>query len=1546
MALTPEEIALIQEMKARGASLEDVKAELAKGRVISTKQGVTAPPIGRYTGTTAPVTETLSDVGETLKGMIGGAWETGQRITEDWQAREEQGFARTATNIANEFVGGVANVAIAQPFMGALKVIAPESVEKDVANKFMSVAAPIVGSDKVQGWMQGYQWLEQNDPTEFRRVRAELSALQGALDLLGLESVKGASVPVREGISQVTTSGIKAGKEGIQQLLGKAPEVSRPTGAGAILQETAENIPRAFEHLAQKAADARMRVTARREAATPQIEQALKVNVPQRQITLLTSLDDQTAKMVDEAMYAYEGGNRTAVSDMYSNVGTALYQPIENRLNEIGRQIGVAIDNLPNASVDMRPAQQNLLAVLRENGVDVTIYPSGRVAYNYTPESAIIESQRKIVEEALNKVFGTPKLTSRGIYKTDQAIGTLNRQLWNSDIIAPRITVNGQDQLLMTAVRDIFRSPLDDLSPEMRALNREYAMYRGFIEDLDNTLFNTGRELNIKVDPGDAIQNRIRRIFSNAQSAKQYERVYEKLYDLAVQNGYNGPDLKNFAEIDEYLKRLYPESAIAPTSLPGSIRTSLGDVLERFINVGTPNARDQQNAIRALLQRTSTSPDVLPSGTALPEVTAPQPTKGSQSVSSPNSTTLTPEQESKIVRSLTKERGAAGPPSDEWLVTQAKRELVTATGARKAELEAFIASKEKPASAGTQFGGATIFETYPATYTKTNVGVTPSGKTRLSPLHNKGFKLDNFENAQGFANKPKILEDEAGNTFAYLKKPFDKLGKQDKYALSPFGYKDKKIYLTEDGGKTWFEAQPTEKSLMDKIKGAVKQFGEDMKNEDGFAYNPFFKREVEIMSLPKFMEDTMGMEASPKAFYNAAKKYEEYVRGFYKEGQATKKQMDVATRNLKWWEKRYKQGGSVATGVKKGTRDPFMQTKKEVPMKDVSGQKFTIPEGELVTAYVDGKKVTLQFGTQEKVVPMNQYDNLKGQSIREVATPFAPELEGTERVVRGKPINKYRTRAEIDDYANKLQEKYDIPPERALATYKNFVSKEEAKKLEEMMDDFFQDTTEPTKYEQYTLPGGENYTEIIRTAPVGNKRDFSQFKVEEMDYGDGEVRYFAVHPNGRSQAFKTRVEAQKALEKNKETYGEIQDDANTYTSSHFPDTPNPIYHLRLNDRTWNKNKVTFMEELQSDWAREAKSKNPKYVVEEATNLPDGPNGPQWWASKVGDENDAGKLFDTKAEAEAWVTENNVIPNHPLLKDWQIPAVKDALMEAVDRKSKIFAWINGDQTSARYNLATYVDDVKWGGKGNMDVVEELGATKTIQLAPKGESRSFEFGIDDGGVIRAVEDGTPNDWKGKKLDEVLGKGLADEIMKADKGNLSGEGLKFGGEWANNLYDKQVRDIVKKLTGAEVKKADMGLGSNNDTIYRTVSGDALTQKDLKVGNEIGSFYRNEDTPEIYVIGEVLGDGKIKAVSKNDWDKWNDKTFPEFRKRYPTFDDLSPETIDITTGGQLQQYIELTPEVVAKIQGKAPNLKLNRDITTYGIPLALLYFSQNSNQ
>jgi len=546
------------------------------------------------------------------------------------------------------------------------------------------------------------------------------------------------------------------------------------------------------------------------------------------------------------------------------------------------------------------------------------------------------------------------------------------------------------------------------------------------------------------------------------------------------------------------------------------------------------------------------------------------------------------------------------------------------------------------------------------------------------------------------------------------------------------------------------------------------------------------------------------------------------------------------------------------------TTDPDLRTNRAVPMKDVAGQKFTVPANTVIKPKLNEKgNAVITVDGKSYTVPKNQYDNLKGQSTRAVASPFAPELKGTVETVKAESKTASFNMEDYEKFPSdvtKIMEKYG---DDSWAIGEALIKRgyEVVTEGDGTITSFYKKGTSPAKYSQYTLDGGENYREILIQAPTvnGEKALLEKgYTFKEMPpVREGFAKTWSIYKDGKVM--------QSGYDSKKAAIESFRREAGNYQSSHWSE-PNVISHIRMNERTVDGKKYAFMEELQSDWARDART---------------------------------GK--DT--------------PQNPLLKDWQIPTTKRALIEAVDSGADRFAWINGEQTSARYNLATHVENVLWKKQASNPKV------KSITITPKEGSKSISFPIDEKGVITESPTGQA-DWKGKKLDEVLGKGLADKIMEKKTGTLSGDGLSFGGEWAKNLYDKQVRDIVKNLTGAEVKTVDMGLGSGK----KESGWIDLVPSDIKVGATL-----TKGTPENYAkwtVTEVLPDGRFKAIPKN---------IPDILK-----DEIKEKTFDLSTRA-VQQYIELTPEVKAKIQSKAPKFKM-KDGVNVAMPLLVAYFYAES--
>jgi hypothetical protein len=98
-----------------------------------------------------------------------------------------------------------------------------------------------------------------------------------------------------------------------------------------------------------------------------------------------------------------------------------------------------------------------------------------------------------------------------------------------------------------------------------------------------------------------------------------------------------------------------------------------------------------------------------------------------------------------------------------------------------------------------------------------------------------------------------------------------------------------------------------------------------------------------------------------------------------------------------------------------------------------------------------------------------------------------------------------------------------------------------------------------------------------------------------------------------------------------------------------------------------------------------------------------------------------------------------------------------------------------------------------------------------------------------------------------------------------------------------------------------------------------------DLKVGKEI---YKNGQD-DAYIITDILGDGKFKAVTKYFYDKTKSgsEVFVDKKDQIEALNrglNQHKETFDISTPKSTQQPIlQLTPEIKAKIQGKAPEIK-----------------------
>lgn len=350
-------------------------------------------------------------------------------------------------------------------------------------------------------------------------------------------------------------------------------------------------------------------------------------------------------------------------------------------------------------------------------------------------------------------------------------------------------------------------------------------------------------------------------------------------------------------------------------------------------------------------------------------------------------------------------------------------------------------------------------------------------------------------------------------------------------------------------------------------------------------------------------------------------------------------------------------------------------------------------------------------------------------------------------------------------------------------------------------------STSNTKYGKYTLPGGENYREVLLTLPVKKAKDggippgYRLIDVAEEDRADGlnipldEVGPWRFNgPNVASRIYKTRDEALAALLKE----ASDQEDGAPYQSDHWGQ-PNVLAHIRVNDRVDADGKrVLFVEELQSDWSAEGRKKG--FQGAKVKGYQD-----QWEGRPI-------STYETKAEADAHLararthdadapvavveietTRHSVneaaegkVPKAPFVtktEGWLNLALKRVITMAVDGGYDKVAFVSGQQSADRYDLSKQIDMVQVGRK------EGSGAWDIRAYKPGSEVPDI---AKEAATIDEVAD-------------ILGKEIAgklEDLQPGQERKLQGVDLQVGGDGMLAFYDQllpqQLNKLLPKLGG----------------------------------------------------------------------------------------------------------------------------------------------------
>lgn len=395
-------------------------------------------------------------------------------------------------------------------------------------------------------------------------------------------------------------------------------------------------------------------------------------------------------------------------------------------------------------------------------------------------------------------------------------------------------------------------------------------------------------------------------------------------------------------------------------------------------------------------------------------------------------------------------------------------------------------------------------------------------------------------------------------------------------------------------------------------------------------------------------------------------------------------------------------------------------------------------------------------------------DLMKGDNVR----PDEINAMGLDTFLKGKTNV---TADEVRDYIakNKIQlgeAKYgELTPRELSAEWERLAQQEYGKSYGELYDNeansierIIKNDREP-KFKEYSMPGGENYREVVLTLPT-------------KTVSEAEARAIL---GAKPDAKLTEADIKFASRKN----------AEEYQSSHW-DEANPLAHIRLKDFTDVEGKKTLLvDEVQSDWHQQGRERGYKTPLTEQEAA----------EYKALDSVPMGSLNPEQYQRlRQFSLKENEVPQAPYKEDWYQLALKRAIKEAIDGGYDRVALPTGKRVIDRFSdqLRQNVDEINFSSGYPNNETTTIAATKQGQVM-------FEGTVVDGKFI----DGA---GQGKTVNEVLGKSIANQISSHDPssglGVIKGDDLSVGGEGMKKYYDEIYPGYLKKFGkkyGASVGK-----------------------------------------------------------------------------------------------------------------------------------------------
>ncbi len=373
--------------------------------------------------------------------------------------------------------------------------------------------------------------------------------------------------------------------------------------------------------------------------------------------------------------------------------------------------------------------------------------------------------------------------------------------------------------------------------------------------------------------------------------------------------------------------------------------------------------------------------------------------------------------------------------------------------------------------------------------------------------------------------------------------------------------------------------------------------------------------------------------------------------------------------------------------------------------------------------------------------------------------------------------------------------------------------------------------TEPTKFSQWQVPGGQNYRELLlklpktpqKPAPMDVRPDTEAVEKWKKETEDLQLQASKIHqeamsvennPPGELRNMKLREVNYRRAEILSKMDGirqkMVQETLSRMPTLHRPpsvpetpfeaghfDEPNVLAHVRMNDRVDADGKrVLFVEEIQSDWGQKGRKEgfaegSVSALEQELEKVRRERQAVPW---RTDTERTRADLDTRMVNLSSQLSKARGLPSAPFVAStpqWTDLAVKRILKYAADNGYDRVAWTPGEVQAERYDLSRQIDSI------NVErySLPSVGPVADVRVYRNGEQVYAEGGVEP-----------------KHMEELIGKDMTKKVFDVPdekSSTFSGLDLKVGGEGMKSFYDEMVPQSfsrVAKKWGGRVGQAQV--------------------------------------------------------------------------------------------------------------------------------------------